>query len=279
MGWTDGFAGGGSAGLDRCGPRQFRTRYRCVTSAECRCLLGALPVISFHKASPLMPPPKSSMTMLKRWWLGFALLLAAAVIIVVYVQSDFELERITQWIAGFNPVIVFLLMATLPVAGFSVAVIYLVAGIKFGPVLGGVAVAGATAVHLLVTHWICQSVLRGPLQRLLKRRNHSLPHVPEGEDVSVAAMAALVPGLPYFARNYLLALTDVPLRVYFWVCLPIYVARSYIVILLGDLGTDMNRHDLMILGAVYVVKLSICGYLLWRIRRRFKLASASKASR
>ena len=217
--------------------------------------------------------------MLKRWWLGFVLLLAAAVIIVVYVQSDFELERITQWIAGFNPVIVFLLMATLPVAGFSVAVIYLVAGIKFGPVLGGVAVAGATAVHLLVTHWICQSVLRGPLQRLLKRRNHSLPHVPEGEDVSVAAMAALVPGLPYFARNYLLALTDVPLRVYFWVCLPIYVARSYIVILLGDLGTDMNRHDLMILGAVYVVKLSICGYLLWRIRRRFKLASASKQPR
>lgn len=226
-----------------------------------------------------MSSPKSFSTLLKRWWPGIALVLAAAAIVVVYVRSDFELEQITQWIAGFNPVIVFLLMATLPVAGFSVAVIYLVAGIKFGPVLGGVAVAGATAVHLLVTHWICQTVLRGPLQRMLKRRNHSLPHVPEGENASVAAMAALVPGLPYFARNYLLALTDVPLRVYFWVCLPIYVARSYIVILLGDLGTDVNRHDMIILGVVYALKLSICAYLLWRIRRRFKLAAEAKQRR
>jgi uncharacterized membrane protein YdjX (TVP38/TMEM64 family) len=108
------------------------------------------------------------------------------------------------------------------------------------------------------------------LQRFLKRRNHSLPHAPDGEHVSVAAMAALVPGLPYFARNYLLALTDVPLRVYFWVCLPIYLIRSYMVILLGDIGADVNRRTLTILVGVYVLKLSICGYLLWRIRRRIK---------
>jgi uncharacterized membrane protein YdjX (TVP38/TMEM64 family) len=209
----------------------------------------------------------------KRWLTGVALALGMALLVLLYVRSDFNLEELSRKIAAFNPVVVFILMATLPVAGFSVAVVYLVAGIKFGPILGGVAVAGATAVHLLATHWICQTVLRGPAQRLLKRRNHSLPHVPEGENVSVAAMAALVPGLPYFARNYLLALTDVPLRVYFWVCLPIYVVRSYIVILLGDLGADVSRKTLMILIAVYVLKLSICGYLLWRIRRRFKRAS------
>jgi uncharacterized membrane protein YdjX (TVP38/TMEM64 family) len=134
-----------------------------------------------------------------------------------------------------------------------------------------VAVAGATAVHLILSHWICRTVLRGPLQRLLKRRNHSLPHAPEGEHASVAAMAALVPALPYFSRNYLLALTDIPLRVYFWVCLPIYVVRSYIVILLGDIGMDVSRRTLAILIGVYVLKLSICGYLLWRIRRRIKV--------
>jgi len=198
---------------------------------------------------------------------------AGAALVTLYVRSDFDLELLTDRIAAFDPFVVLVLMAVLPVAGFSVAVMYLVAGIKFGPVLGGVAVAAATAVHLLATHWICKSVLRGPLQRFLQRRNHSLPHVPTGENASVAAMATLVPGLPYFARNYLLALTDVPLRVYFWVCLPIYVVRSYIVILVGDLGTDLNRKTVTILVAVYVVKLSICAYLLWRIRRRFKRAS------
>jgi uncharacterized membrane protein YdjX (TVP38/TMEM64 family) len=119
-------------------------------------------------------------------------------------------------------------------------------------------------------------VLRGPLQRFLKRRNHSLPHAPEGEYASIAAMAALVPGLPYFSRNYLLALTDIPLRVYFWVCLPIYVVRSYMVILLGDIGMDVNRKTLAILIGVYVLKLSICGYLLWRIRRRMKQSALAR---
>ena len=202
--------------------------------------------------------------------MGAALVAVAALLVVLYVRSDVDFEAIIGRIAEFNGFVVFVLMAVLPVGGFSIGLVYLIAGIKFGPVFGGLAVAGATAVHLIASHWICQTVLRGPLQRFLKRRNHSLPHAPEGEHVSVAAMAALVPGLPYFARNYLLALTDVPLRVYFWVCLPIYVIRSYMVILLGDIGMDVNRRTLAILVGVYVFKLSICGYLLWRIRRRIK---------
>jgi uncharacterized membrane protein YdjX (TVP38/TMEM64 family) len=206
----------------------------------------------------------------RRWLVGVALAIGAALLVVWYLRSDVDLKQITERIAGFNGVVVFLLMAILPVGGFSIGLVYLVAGIKFGPVYGGLAVAGATAVHLLASHWICQTVLRGPLQRFLKRRNHELPHAPAGAHKSVAAMAALVPGLPYVARNYLLALTDIPLRVYFWVCLPIYVIRSYLVIMLGDIGTDVNRRTLAILIGVYVLKLSICGVLLWHIRRRMK---------
>jgi uncharacterized membrane protein YdjX (TVP38/TMEM64 family) len=210
-----------------------------------------------------------------RWWLTWALVvIAVGCAVWWWWRSDYTLKSVTDSIASFNAFVVFALMATLPVVGFSVSVIYLVAGVKFGPMLGGVAVTGATAAHLLLTHWICRSVLRERLQRFLARRNHHLPHVPAGENASIAAMAALVPGLPYFARNYLLALTDVPLRTYFWICLPIYVARSYVAILLGDFGGEPDRQTLILLALVYVVKLSICAYLLWRIRKRFKLAKA-----
>lgn len=210
--------------------------------------------------------PKTSK---RRWWLLATLgALAASGVTILWIRGDFDWREITAQIAAFDPAVVFALMATLPIVGFSVSVTYLVAGLKFGPVLGGVAVAGATAVHLLATYWICQTMLRGPIERMLKRRGHALPHVPEGENVSVAAMAVLVPGLPYVARNLLLALTDVPLRVYFWVCLPLYVARSYVTILLGDLGMEPDRRTFAILAAVYVLKLSVCAYLIWRIRRR-----------
>lgn len=204
--------------------------------------------------------------------------LAVAVVVLIGRNTGFKWRDLTDILTGFNWAVVFVLMATLPVVGFSVTVVYLVAGAKFGPVLGGAAVAGATAVHLLATFWICQTVLRERLRRFLARRHHELPQVPEGESVSVAMMAVLVPGLPYFARNYLLALTDVPLRVYFWVCLPLYVARSYVTILLGDLGTSPDRETLLILAAVYVTKLSICAYLIWRIRRRLKQLKAARGT-
>ncbi len=209
---------------------------------------------------------KSTKTM--RWSLLAIAIVVVAAVAALWIRGDFDWREITARIAAFDAVAVFALMATLPIVGFSVSVTYLVAGLKFGPVLGGVAVAGATAVHLLATYWICQTMLRGPIERMLKRRGHALPHVPKGENVSVAAMAVLVPGLPYVARNLLLALTDVPLRVYFWVCLPLYVARSYVTILLGDLGMEPDRRTFMILALVYVLKLSVCAYLIWRIRRR-----------
>ncbi len=220
-----------------------------------------------------------------RWWFAALALAAVGAAALVWTKADFEWQEVASRLAGLNTVAVLALMATLPIGGFSIAIVYLVAGAKFGPVLGGAVVAGVTAVHLAASYWISRSVLRGPIERFLKKRKHELPHVPEGENASVAAMAVLAPGIPYFARNYLLALTDVPFRVYFWVCLPLYVARSYVTILLGDLGTEPDTRTLAILAAVYVAKLGVCAYLIWRIRRRFqqqkarRLANAGRETR
>ncbi|MEO7414899.1 MAG: VTT domain-containing protein [Opitutaceae bacterium] len=201
---------------------------------------------------------------------------AAVVALAIWAISTtgFDWARLQQSIASLNGPLVFALMATLPVAGFSIGIVYLVAGVKFGPVLGGVAVAGATAIHLLLTHWVSRSFLREPLLRLLARKKHHLPEIPPGENAAISVMAALVPGVPYFARNYLLALSGVPLRTYFWICLPIYVARSYVTIFLGDLSSDPSRRGLIVLVAVYAVKLGVCAFLIARLRRRYQARKA-----
>jgi uncharacterized membrane protein YdjX (TVP38/TMEM64 family) len=205
-------------------------------------------------------------------WVLVGLVALFVGVAVVWIRSGATLAGLTAWIAGLNGVLVFLFMAILPIGGFSVGVVYVVAGIKFGAVGGGFAVAAATAIHLVGTHWICRSMLRGPLLNGLLRRGHSLPVIPAGEDVSVAAMVALLPGPPYFIRNYLLGLSGIPLRTYFWVCLPIYLIRSYVAIVVGKVGVGLNAKSIGVLAAIYSVKLGVCAYLLWRIRRRIQRA-------
>lgn len=208
----------------------------------------------------------------RAFWIGVAcVVVLAGVAAAVVAFTDFEFKAITaaitDWIGRLHAATVVPLMALLPVAGFPIAVVYLVAGARFGPAWGGVVVAVVTAFHLLATHAVARSFLRAPIERLVERKHQKLPEIPPDEQPAVAVVAALVPGLPYFVRNYLLALSGVRLRVYFWTCLPIYVARSYVTILLGDLGSDPSRRGLFILVGVDVLKVVICGAVIWWLKR------------
>lgn len=193
---------------------------------------------------------------------------------VRFTEIDFaEINgRATAAIGKLSPAAILPLMALLPVVGFPIMFVYLIAGARFGPVMGGVVVAGVTAVHLIATYAIARSFLRAPLQRWIERRHRKLPQVPDDEAAGVALVAALAPGLPYVVRNYVLALAGVKFRVYFWVCLPVYVARSYVTIMLGDLSSDPSRNGLLIIVAIDVLKVAICAFVLWKLRehhRRF----------
>ena len=199
------------------------------------------------------------------WGIGVAL--AIAVVAVLATTGRINFREISDSIARLNPILVIALMALLPLAGFSISIVYLIVGARFGPYWGLPVVIGITAFHLLMTYWLTRSFFRGPLERFLERRGYHLPHVLPGEETGVCLLGVLVPGLPYFARNYLLALTEVRLKIYFWTCLIVYVLRSYVAILLGDLTSSPSVNQIATLALVYAVKLSICAYIVWRLRR------------
>jgi len=196
--------------------------------------------------------------------LGLVLIAVAVGLVIFY--SDLEWSMIIDALHRLNPWAVLPIMAVLPIFGFPISVVYLFAGLRFGPWWGGAVVAGVTAVHLLGTYAVGRSFLRGPLERFIERRHSHLPQVPPDEHVPVALIGALVPGPPYFIRNYLLVLAGLSLRSFFWVCLPVYVARSYVTILLGDMGSDPSRNKFIILAAVDVLKVAVCALVIWRLR-------------
>jgi uncharacterized membrane protein YdjX (TVP38/TMEM64 family) len=201
--------------------------------------------------------------------LGLLLIVVLSVGLVL-LYTDLRWSMVTEWIDGVNPLLALPLMAFLPIAGFPIAIVYLFAGARFGPLYGGVVVAVITAIHLAGTYLVTRSFLRAPLERWIARRHRHLPQIPEDEQAAVCVIAALVPGLPYFVRNYLLALGGVKLRYLFTVVLPVYVARSYVTILLGDMSADPHRNKIIFLVAIDVLKAGVCAYVIWRLREHHR---------
>jgi uncharacterized membrane protein YdjX (TVP38/TMEM64 family) len=212
----------------------------------------------------------SKVTQRKKIWPKLLLAGVGVALVVLVFTELIDWRAVREWMQHLDIRLLLVLMAFLPLFGFSISLVYLVIGSVFGGPMGVLVVAGISAVHLVGSHWLGHSYLRKPMRRWLEKRDHHLPAVPQGEDVSVALMTALVPGLPYFIRNYLLAVSDIPLRIYFWICWPVYVARSCLVIFLGDFSDDFNARRIMILGGVFVVKVTICAFILHRLRSRMR---------
>ncbi len=201
----------------------------------------------------------------------------AIIAALITFATRFGWSALHQKVLELNPAAILVVLAVLPMIGFSIVAVDIILGAKFGVMLGMGAVIGITAFHLLASHWIARSILREPLQRFLLRHQRKLPVLPPNQEVAVSVLFALVPGLPYFARNYLLALSDIPLRIYFWCCLPIYVARAYLTLSLGDWSGSMTREKIYYLSAVYIIKLGVSAVLLWHVRGRLKLPATHVA--
>jgi uncharacterized membrane protein YdjX (TVP38/TMEM64 family) len=221
---------------------------------------------NFMQRGPTRAPRKK----IRRWTLvawAVAILVVIGAIVGLVMSGDYSLKDITEAISKLNPVMVITLMALLPLFGFSISIVYLVVGARFGPIAGIPVVIGVTAFHLIATYWMTRSFLRKPLENFLAKRGYHLPKVLPGEYAEVCVLGTLVPGPPYFVRNYLLALTGAPFRTYVGVCLIVHVVRSYVAILVGDLAGNPDRKELIIIAGVYAVKLTVCALIVWRLRR------------
>jgi hypothetical protein len=71
----------------------------------------------------------------------------------------------------------------------------------------------------------------------------------------------------------MLALSEVPLRLYFWVVAPLYLARALVTLAVGDLTGSVSRTKLLILGAVYLVKLIVTVVVVKRLLGKYKLSA------
>jgi uncharacterized membrane protein YdjX (TVP38/TMEM64 family) len=185
-------------------------------------------------------------------------------------ESIAHLKAAPPWIFG-------VFISVLPLVGFSITLVNVVVGARFGGLAGLTWIAAATAVHLIGSHVIARTVLRRPVEAWIKRRKYRLPRYAKDEPVALTLLGALVPGLPYAVRNYLLAASGVPFRIFFLVCWPVYVARSAVAILLGTWAEELTTGRAVVLAAIFVFKLTVCAVVVRYLYRRHHPADSAQA--
>jgi uncharacterized membrane protein YdjX (TVP38/TMEM64 family) len=204
-------------------------------------------------------------TLDRRKLITIALIVVGCVgLTLLYRQVD--IEAVHRRAEDINGVLVFALMTLLPMAGFPVTVTHAVAGLRFGLPLGLTLVALSICLQMLLSFALVKIAPHLFARRLepLRRRLPKTAHTP------LTQFTMLLPGVPYFAQNYVLPLMGVPLSTYLLWGVPIHIARSVVGIAFGDMSDDLT--PLRITGfVVYVVVVTLaCAWAFRRLQAQVK---------
>jgi uncharacterized membrane protein YdjX (TVP38/TMEM64 family) len=201
----------------------------------------------------------------------------AGVLVTIAVVMFVDLKSLHAYAERLNGAALFALMALLPLVGVPVSILYVVAGAKFGHTWGLVATAAAISIHLTGYWWIAHSWLKQPLDRLFTRTRYHKPQIPEGEYVPVCLLVSLMPGVPYAAKNYLLALGGVPFRQFFWTCLPAHFLTSSVGIFFGDFTSGFTTGRIIFLVCYAAILSGLSLYVVRRLKARRELSVALRS--
>jgi uncharacterized membrane protein YdjX (TVP38/TMEM64 family) len=196
-------------------------------------------------------------------WIG-GVLLVAFVLLGLFGRSS--LARLHERAGEFNGVLVVLALLVLPLVGFPVSVLHAVTGAKFGWPAGMAIVAVSIAAQMAASYGIVRLAPRFFARHFewLRRRLPPATHGP------LTLFTVLLPGAPYFAQNYVLAVVGVPFRIFFGYAFPLNVSRSLVGVIFGEWSGEMTPARTAIFVAYAAVVTVACGLAFRRLRSRLK---------
>jgi uncharacterized membrane protein YdjX (TVP38/TMEM64 family) len=183
------------------------------------------------------------------------ILLATAAYIIHYYEPSLIL---TEYLSRrIHPGIFITLMLVLPLLGVPIGIFLVLVGIKFGIVQGLLLSALIMPCHMALTYYLVHSFLRNWITTLLKPYKVSIPKLRNDQNRWHAFVFMLIPGLPYVAKNNLLALAEMPFVPYMVINWTAQFGLSIPFIILGSAIMEMDLRFL-----IAALTLLLGGYLL-----------------
>lgn len=206
------------------------------------------------------PTSKRSRLAALPWRIIITVILALIGVAILYQRIDIEqvhayAEKQPSWL-------VFVLITVLPLVGFPVTVLHVVAGMRWGPKVGLALVVVSILLQLLASYALVHLFRPVFEQRLEKFRKR----IPQGAHGPVTLFTALLPGVPYFAKNYVIPLMGVPLPTFLLWCFPLHAFRSSIAVLFGHESDQLTPGRIAAFAAYFVIISLSCAWVFRRMK-------------
>jgi uncharacterized membrane protein YdjX (TVP38/TMEM64 family) len=196
---------------------------------------------------------------------GTAVIIMVTTAVYIFHYYDPSLILTEYLSRRIHPGIFISLMLILPLLGVPLSIFLVLVGIKFGIVPGLLLSAVIMLCHMALTYYLVHSFLRNWITTLLKPYKVSIPKLRNDRNRWHAFVFMLIPGLPYVAKNNLLALAEMPFVPYMAINWTAQFGLSIPFIILGSAIMEM---DLTILIAALTLLLG--GYLLqFYLRKKY----------
>jgi uncharacterized membrane protein YdjX (TVP38/TMEM64 family) len=157
----------------------------------------------------------------------------------------------------------------LPLAGVPISVLLVLAGIRFGMWGGMILATGGVFFHHLVAYQLVRRWFRYRFRLRLQRAGYVVPVIKSANLAWYTILFAAIHGPPYSLKLYLLALTDIPFRIYFWVGAPVYILFCLVPVGAGSAVMQVNTP--LLYGIVVGITLLVIGMKL--LEKRFNPGS------
>lgn len=193
------------------------------------------------------------------------ILVAAGGLIYFLAREHIDLQWRDYLQGNIHPAVLIILFLILPVAGFPISAFLLLLGVRFDPAPALLIMFAGMAVHQGITFPAGNTLLRPIIEKILARRNIALPQFSEKGFIWPSIIFMAVPGLSYTLKNYILSLSGIPFRYFFFIAWLVQAVMGIPMVLAGDAVGSRHAKLLMVLFGLMT---GLYALRLWLVRRR-----------
>jgi uncharacterized membrane protein YdjX (TVP38/TMEM64 family) len=201
-------------------------------------------------------------------WIGMAIVLLLVSLILWLNRENLSKEALLDTAKAMPSAIFLAAFLILPMLGFPLSLFLIAAGLRFGFVGGLLSAAVCISAHHLTVFWMAHHGPRRRIQAWLKRKGHPVPSTEGKARIRWTAIFAAISGPPYAIKLYVLALTDLPLKIYAGVSVPVYLLMGSGIIAGGAAANRFN-----VLWIPPVIALVAAAFFIGKTLRK-RMASA-----